>query len=75
MATSIVGGMLTSMILTLVVVPVVYSVLDDFGIGLQRLLCRDTTVAEATERQGEARKARGIKFPTPSPVAVGVSSD
>jgi hydrophobic/amphiphilic exporter-1 (mainly G- bacteria), HAE1 family len=31
MATSIIGGMLTSTILTLVVVPVVYSLLDDAG--------------------------------------------
>jgi hydrophobic/amphiphilic exporter-1 (mainly G- bacteria), HAE1 family len=38
MATSIIGGMLTSTILTLVVVPVVYSLLDDVGEGLLRLL-------------------------------------
>jgi hydrophobic/amphiphilic exporter-1 (mainly G- bacteria), HAE1 family len=38
MATSIIGGMITSTILTLVVVPVVYSLLDDAGEGLLRLV-------------------------------------
>jgi len=38
MATSIIGGMLTSTILTLVVVPVVYSLLDDAGERVLRLL-------------------------------------
>jgi hydrophobic/amphiphilic exporter-1 (mainly G- bacteria), HAE1 family len=38
MATSIIGGMATSTILTLVVVPVVYSLLDDAGAFLLRVI-------------------------------------
>jgi HAE1 family hydrophobic/amphiphilic exporter-1 len=36
MATAIVGGLLTSTLLTLVVVPVVYSLLDDVGLWIRR---------------------------------------
>ncbi len=38
MGTAIVGGMLTSTVLTLVVVPVVYTLMDDLGAGTRRLL-------------------------------------
>ncbi|MBN1911611.1 MAG: efflux RND transporter permease subunit [Pirellulales bacterium] len=38
MGTAIVGGLVTSTILTLVIVPVVYSLLDDLGGGVRRLL-------------------------------------
>jgi HAE1 family hydrophobic/amphiphilic exporter-1 len=38
MGTAIVGGMLTSTILTLVVVPAVYSVMDDLAVWLRRLV-------------------------------------
>jgi HAE1 family hydrophobic/amphiphilic exporter-1 len=37
MGTCVVGGMITSTLLTLVVVPVMYSLLDDFGLWVKRL--------------------------------------
>jgi HAE1 family hydrophobic/amphiphilic exporter-1 len=37
MARAVVGGLITSTFLTLVVVPVVYSVLDDFAMKLHRV--------------------------------------
>ena len=38
MGTAIVGGMITSTVLTLIVIPVVYSVLDDAGARVRRLV-------------------------------------
>ena len=38
MGTAIVGGMLTSTILTLVVIPVVYTLMDDLGLRVRRLI-------------------------------------
>jgi HAE1 family hydrophobic/amphiphilic exporter-1 len=38
MGTAIVGGMLTSTVLTLVVVPVVYTLMDDLGLWARRLV-------------------------------------
>ena len=47
MGTCVVGGMLTSTLLTLVVIPVVYSLIDDFSIRMQRLFGWQST--ESTE--------------------------
>lgn len=41
MGTCVVGGMVTSTLLTLVVIPVMYSLIDDFGGWLRRLFTRD----------------------------------
>ncbi len=48
MGTAIVGGMLTSTVLTLVVIPVMYSVMDDIATGTKRLVTRGVAHA-ATE--------------------------
>ncbi len=41
-ARAVIGGILTSTLLTLVVVPVVYTCLDDFGAGFERWWTRKT---------------------------------
>ena len=45
MGTAIVGGMITSTVLTLVVIPVVYSVMDDLAGWLRRLVFGDESAA------------------------------
>ena len=40
MGQTVIGGVITSSILTLVVVPVIYTFLDDFDVWLKRLLSR-----------------------------------
>ncbi len=51
MGTAIVGGMITSTVLTLVVIPVVYSVMDDLGAWVRRLVFRTAPVPAAAEPQ------------------------
>jgi HAE1 family hydrophobic/amphiphilic exporter-1 len=53
MARAVIGGLITSTVLTLVVVPVVYSMLDDLGvwIGSRRKKKEKTEAAEATAVQ------------------------
>jgi HAE1 family hydrophobic/amphiphilic exporter-1 len=40
MGTCVVGGMLTSTLLTLIVVPVMYSLIDDIGLFVKRIVFR-----------------------------------
>ncbi len=51
MGTAIVGGMITSTILTLVVIPVVYSIMDDFGLFCGRLFSHKDESQEVAEPQ------------------------
>jgi hypothetical protein len=51
MGTAIVGGMITSTILTLVVIPVVYSVMDDLAGLLRRLVFGSEAAAMAVRPQ------------------------
>ncbi|HEU5162693.1 MAG TPA: efflux RND transporter permease subunit, partial [Thermoanaerobaculia bacterium] len=53
MARAVIGGLITSTILTLVVVPVVYTILDDFAIALRRRWA-GSVVQEKDERAPEA---------------------
>ena len=59
MGTCVVGGMITSTMLTLIVVPVMYSLMDQWGAGLRRLLWRsrddqvDTVDDDATAPESE----------------------
>jgi len=46
---AIVGGMLTSTVLTLIVVPVVYSLMDDLAGWLRRLIHRGPSSATVPE--------------------------
>ena len=48
MAHAVIGGLITSTLLTLFVVPVVYSLLDDFTIWLKRRGNRDQHAGDAT---------------------------
>jgi HAE1 family hydrophobic/amphiphilic exporter-1 len=52
MGACVIGGMITSTLLTLVVIPVVYSLLDDLGGGVRRLL------GGPVQRDEEARPMR-----------------
>jgi HAE1 family hydrophobic/amphiphilic exporter-1 len=49
MAHAVIGGLITSTLLTLVVVPVVYTYLDDFGVWAGRFIKRWTGAPEAGE--------------------------
>ncbi|TAL15549.1 RND transporter [bacterium] len=52
MARAVIGGLITSTILTLLVVPVVYSVLDDFGGWIKRKWRSGIPVDETTPESG-----------------------
>jgi HAE1 family hydrophobic/amphiphilic exporter-1 len=56
MARAVVGGLITSTLLTLIVVPVVYTYLDDLGAAFARWWGRDVP-AHATVNQGVAEGA------------------
>jgi HAE1 family hydrophobic/amphiphilic exporter-1 len=56
MAHAVIGGLITSTLLTLVVVPVVYSYLDDFGVWAGRRVKRLTS-EPAPLAAGDARRA------------------
>jgi HAE1 family hydrophobic/amphiphilic exporter-1 len=51
MARAVVGGLLTSSLLTLVVVPVVYTFFDDLGTWVKTRLTRGERAAHAAEAQ------------------------
>ena len=59
MGTCVVGGMVTSTLLTLIVIPVIYSLLDDFGMWLKRLMPSDEDDASGSETRDEAIDAHG----------------
>ena len=46
MAHAVIGGLITSTLLTLVVIPVVYTYLDDFGARVSALVKRWTSAPE-----------------------------
>ena len=54
MARAVVGGLITSSLLTLVVVPVVYTYFDDFGNAIKRVLTRSER--EVKGKQNEAQR-------------------
>jgi HAE1 family hydrophobic/amphiphilic exporter-1 len=58
MARAVIGGLIASTLLTLVVVPVVYTFLDDAGGWIKRRLTRERREAEERARQEEA-ESRG----------------
>jgi HAE1 family hydrophobic/amphiphilic exporter-1 len=51
MARAVIGGLITSTLLTLIVVPVVYTYLDDFGERLVRWFTRGTPACAAEDRR------------------------
>lgn len=64
MGTAIVGGLLTSTVLTLVVIPVVYSVMDDVSSFVSRLLFGKSSTELSTESQeAEIERALGELLP------------
>jgi hydrophobic/amphiphilic exporter-1 (mainly G- bacteria), HAE1 family len=56
MARAVIGGLVTSTILTLLVVPVVYTLLDDLGGWIRRKWTGGPGPAEEAERRNEERK-------------------
>jgi hydrophobic/amphiphilic exporter-1 (mainly G- bacteria), HAE1 family len=56
MGRAVIGGLVTSTVLTLLVVPVVYSLFDDLGGWIRRRFGK----ANALEQDGHARAARGV---------------
>ena len=65
MAHAVIGGLITSTLLTLVVVPVVYTFLDDLGVGATALIKRFTAAPEHHVAPG---RAHGHTAPPPRPV-------
>jgi hydrophobic/amphiphilic exporter-1 (mainly G- bacteria), HAE1 family len=53
MAVAVIGGLITSTLLTLVVVPVVYTYLDDFGGWVGAFVKRWTSAPEAAAATGD----------------------
>jgi len=59
MARAVIGGLITSTLLTLIVVPVVYTYLDDFGDRVQAWVARwNTAPAEETASEKEREEIR-----------------
>jgi len=56
MARAVIGGLITSTLLTLIVVPVVYTYLDDFGDRVQAWVARWNTAPEAERKAEEERE-------------------
>jgi HAE1 family hydrophobic/amphiphilic exporter-1 len=54
MAHAVIGGLITSTLLTLVVIPVVYTYLDDFGLKVSSLVKRWTSAPEERETEPAA---------------------
>jgi len=59
MARAVIGGLIASTLLTLVVVPVVYTFLDDAGGWVKRRLTRERHEAEEKAREEEEAEGRG----------------
>jgi HAE1 family hydrophobic/amphiphilic exporter-1 len=57
MARAVVGGLITSSLLTLVVVPVVYTFFDDFGMAIKRLLTHAEGGKNGREKNGKVEAA------------------
>jgi HAE1 family hydrophobic/amphiphilic exporter-1 len=81
MGTAIVGGMLTSTVLTLIVVPVVYSLMDDVAIWGRGLFARPAltvmpeSASAATDETRAARAARELPAAaSPMPSRTGVAT-
>ena len=55
MGIAVIGGLVTSLFLTLVVVPAAYDQFDDWRLGLRRRLRRRRSGADAERREGETR--------------------
>ena len=62
MARAVIGGLITSTLLTLVVVPVAYTYFDDLGAWIRRLV-----LSPERRRQLEAEKAQAGLAPEPAP--------
>ena len=60
MARAVVGGLITSTLLTLVVVPVVYSFLDDLGAKVTAWLKSSRPAGERAEKRGAAPEPHGV---------------
>ncbi|MDP3774077.1 MAG: efflux RND transporter permease subunit [Gemmatimonadales bacterium] len=60
MARAVIGGLITSTLLTLVVVPVVYTFLDDFGAKVVVWMKRGKPAEERAEEAGEAPEPHGV---------------
>jgi HAE1 family hydrophobic/amphiphilic exporter-1 len=54
MAHAIIGGLVSSTLLTLVVVPVVFTYLDDFGIWFKRRIARKPLATDTCENEPQA---------------------
>jgi HAE1 family hydrophobic/amphiphilic exporter-1 len=73
MAHAVIGGLITSTLLTLVVVPVVYTYLDDFGAWAGAYIKRWTSEPEKTEVEpAPVRSPDRAPEPAGSPIPVGV---
>ncbi|MDM7916926.1 MAG: efflux RND transporter permease subunit [Candidatus Eisenbacteria bacterium] len=61
MARAVIGGLITSTLLTLVVVPVVYTLFDDFGNKIRLALTKEERQRREREEEEESRRA-GRRF-------------
>ena len=57
MARAVIGGLITSTLLTLIVVPVVYTYLDDFAARMRRWWSHDNQSAALREQSAEAQRS------------------
>jgi HAE1 family hydrophobic/amphiphilic exporter-1 len=72
MAIAVIGGLITSTLLTLVVVPVAYTFLDDFSGWVGAYVRRWTSApAEAEEEAAPRRRPKPAREPEPEPEPVG----
>ena len=71
MAHAVIGGLITSTLLTLVVVPVVYTYLDDFGAWAGAYVKKWTSEPEHTEEVERAPVRSPDRSPEPGGVPVG----
>jgi HAE1 family hydrophobic/amphiphilic exporter-1 len=74
MAHAVIGGLITSTLLTLVVVPVVYTYLDDFGAWAGAWIKRMTSEPEETVEHAPVRGPEQVPEPLPLPLPGGASA-